>query len=184
MTSMEYEKACRGPALQQADEYAWGTAQVASTTYVLQSASTPAEIVNIGYVTDAGNANYNATSAAVDGPMRAGIFSAHPDNTGRMTAGATYHGIMEMSGNLREYAADLNSDVTYGTHGDGALSVSGAADAFVVASSSGAFGGLGTRGGSWDMSSDFMQITRAGVGASSPDSRQAWAGIRCIRSAP
>ena len=37
---------------------------------------------------------------SIDGPLRVGIFAANSLNTGRITAGASYYGIMELSGNL------------------------------------------------------------------------------------
>jgi hypothetical protein len=36
MTELEYEKACRGPLMPVANEYAWGTTTISATTAIVQ----------------------------------------------------------------------------------------------------------------------------------------------------
>jgi formylglycine-generating enzyme required for sulfatase activity len=57
-----------------------------------------------------------------------GIFAAHASNSGRITAGATYWGIMEMSGNCWERCVTVGRPEGrnfQGTVGDGNLTAAG-----------------------------------------------------------
>lgn len=60
-----------------------------------------------------------------------GIFAANANNSGRITSGATYYGIMEMSGNVLERSVTLANVAgrSYtGLHGNGSLFTDGSAD--------------------------------------------------------
>lgn len=131
MTELEFEKACRGLETPVANEYAWGTATVAGNAYTLGNPSANNEGIASNYSTSTGNASYDITDGSIDGPLRVGIFAAHADNSGRITAGASYYGIMELSGNLWERAVTVGNatgrDFT-GLHGNGALSTNGHAN--------------------------------------------------------
>lgn len=128
MTELEYEKACRGPSLPIADEYAWGTASVhASSYFPINNQGQPNEAIAAGYSVVAGNAWYGDTRA-FDAITRVGIFAAHPSNSGRVSAGATYWGIMEMSGHCWERTVSVGRSESRnfaGTHGDGVLMTNG-----------------------------------------------------------
>jgi len=143
MTELEYEKACRGPLKPIPVEYAWGTAAIAGTNsgegprdgYAIQNAGRPDE--NVTWVGEngpgetRGNAAWNGTvfqgrdshpAHHIGGPLRAGIF-ATPESD-RAGAGASYWGIMELSGNLMENTVTvgkLPGRRFQGTHGDGTL---------------------------------------------------------------
>jgi len=137
MTELEYEKACRGPLKPVANEFAWGTAAIAKADYTLANEGKADERVARNYSTTAGNANYDVTmpdfhggparggvSAVPGSPMRAGIF-ATPDS-GRLAAGASYWGIMELNGNVREQVVTVGHPKGRqfsGTHGAGTLEV-------------------------------------------------------------
>jgi formylglycine-generating enzyme required for sulfatase activity len=137
MTELEYEKACRGPLKPVANEFAWGTARIANAEYTLASDGKTDERIAANYSTTAGNANYDFTmpdfhggaarggvSVVPGSPMRAGIF-ATPDS-GRVAAGASYWGLMELSGNVREQVVTvghLKGRGFAGTHGAGTLEV-------------------------------------------------------------
>ena len=139
MTELEYEKICRGPQTAVSDEYAWGTTSVSSAFYTLSSFGQNAEgITNAQYGTTTGNAAYAGTISAstnsaqalvfnasfINGPLRVGIFAGNLSNTSRETAGATYYGVMEMSGNLEEMVVTMANAAgrSYtGVHGDGSL---------------------------------------------------------------
>lgn len=128
MTEFEFEKACRGSAAPVANEYAWGTANINSNNYFpVNNQGQPNESIGAGYNLAAGNAWYSDTRA-FDAITRVGIFSAHPSNTGRITSGATYWGIMEMSGNCWERTVSVGRPEgrNYtGSHGDGVLMTNG-----------------------------------------------------------
>jgi len=130
MTELEFEKACRGPMKPVLNEYAWGTAGLAGKDFdkLFKPESHPGyRIRNPGRseedavwegdeAPDAqrGNAIWygairrvgpggrhgEAAPDAIKGPVRAGIF-AKPDST-RVAAGASYWGILDLSGSLWE----------------------------------------------------------------------------------
>ncbi|MBL7728882.1 MAG: SUMF1/EgtB/PvdO family nonheme iron enzyme, partial [Dinghuibacter sp.] len=90
ITEMEFEKACRGTAAPVSGEYAWGTATINTNSYFpILNAGQTNEAAGGGYSTTVGNAWYDQTRA-FDAAVRVGIFAAHPSNTNRVTAGATY----------------------------------------------------------------------------------------------
>jgi formylglycine-generating enzyme required for sulfatase activity len=76
-------------------------------------------------------AGYFTTSANLGGinaPLRVGIFAGTVGNTGRVTAGATFYGIMEMSGNVVEHTVTIGNIAGRsftGLHGDGNLNTNG-----------------------------------------------------------
>jgi len=112
MTELEYEKACRGPRKPVGNEYAWGTPRIATAEYVMANEGKADEHVTGNGGSAEGNACYDFTLPATCGaarggvsvvpgsPVRVGLF-ATPDS-GRIEAGASYWGIMELSGNVRE----------------------------------------------------------------------------------
>ena len=82
------------------------------------------------------------------GPVRVGIF-ARPGAT-RQAAGASYWGIMELSGHLAERTISIGNTAGRsftGNHGDGELATSGSPN--VVAWPIGTASGTGFRGGSY-----------------------------------
>lgn len=130
MTELEYEKACRGPLPAVPGEFAWGTTQLNSAQYTLTDAGAADEAIATNY-NSLGNAVWYSTTPFLIGratPVRAGIFAANPANTGRVTAGATYYGIMEMTGNVFEdviMVGDPYSRAFDGLPGDGKVDADG-----------------------------------------------------------
>jgi hypothetical protein len=149
MTELEYEKACRGPLRPVPDEFAWGTAGIVGMAYrkpgteVVRGAQDGYAIRNSGKPDECavwkgdngpdesrGNAIWDGTVRRVDkggrladdavkGPVRAAIF-ATPDS-GRVAAGTSYWGILELSGNLWERVVNVGQASGRrfaGTHGD------------------------------------------------------------------
>jgi formylglycine-generating enzyme required for sulfatase activity len=130
MTELEFEKACRGPLNAVAGEYAWGNTDIASKPYTLKNAGRSDETVATHYATaPKGNVAYRTSQHLIRGPLRGGIFTTATST--RTEAGATYYGIMEMSGNLYEKLVTLANPAGRrfkGTHGDGVLTKDGFAD--------------------------------------------------------
>ncbi|MFN8352577.1 MAG: hypothetical protein U0U25_14010 [Flavobacteriales bacterium] len=190
LSDMEFEKVCRGPNLPVNDEYAWGNVSIMTTPYLLTGTGTATEGIGLGYQTTLGNANHAGTSAAFEGPVRSGCFAANPANNGRMTAGVSYYGAMEMSGNLGELLGKVHVSsgvlsylYSYSVHGNGALNASAEADAFNVESGS-VLSGIASGGGHFGSYSSQLQVSVQGVGTSGSNNRYDWAGIRGARSAP
>ncbi|MCX6162077.1 MAG: SUMF1/EgtB/PvdO family nonheme iron enzyme [Ignavibacteriae bacterium] len=174
MTELEFEKSCRGTITPPfAGHFAWGTSITQNTG-----------ITNSGAYneTGIGNCTFN-NHASVQGPMRVGAF-ATPTST-RVTSGATYYGIMEMSGNLFECPITIGNITGRGftgTHGNGILTSIGDADASTWPGTDAV--GTGNRGGSW-----VNPIISLGVseryGAAAPSyGRSEYFGGRGVRTAP
>ena len=130
MTELEFEKACRGPLLPVPDEYAWGTAAIAGMAgngggYRRKNAGMPDETVVWegpgGPDATHGNAPFDGTNGKLGGePTRAGCF-ATPDSD-RVRAGASYWGILDLTGNLNEglFSVGTPAGRTFaGNHGTG-----------------------------------------------------------------
>jgi formylglycine-generating enzyme required for sulfatase activity len=125
MTELEYEKICRGPATPVGGEYAWGSTIITDANTITNDGSAT-ETHNNVITAGGGVASYNNTT--VLGPLRCGY--AAKNATTRLEAGASYYGVMEMSGNLWEpTVSTVNStgSAYTGIVGDGTISVSPAA---------------------------------------------------------
>ncbi len=190
MTELEFEKVCRGPTGAVAGEYAWGDTIISEATNITGSEN--------GTETVDGNCNYNYGSEFTGGdigrgPLRCGIFATSSTTT-RQPAGASYYGVMEMSGNLRERPVTLgNSDGRsfLGSHGDGSLSTNGHAtnsdwpggSGGEVSEVTGA-AGAGFRGGNWGSGATSLRVSDRGYAAITITARNADYGFRCVRSSP
>ncbi|GAB6278331.1 MAG: hypothetical protein STSR0006_03280 [Lentimicrobium sp.] len=190
MTELEFEKACRGTVTQVTNEYAWGTATVASEEYTLGNPSANNEGIASNYSTSDGNASYSFTSGII-GPLRVGIFAAHANNSGRITAGASYYGIMELSGNLWERAVTVGNATGRaftGVHGNGALSTNGNADETAWPGLTGGevtgADGSGYRGGNWNNLETDMRVSDRDLAAYTITYRNNNDGFRAVRVAP
>jgi len=155
-TELEFEKACRGTIPPLANEYAWGNTSIHSSLYVPLSQSGEAgELPNSPGTGADGNCVYNGLASV--GPLRVGIFAT--TSSSRISSGATYYGVMHMSGNVFEALVtigDVEGRKFVGLHGDGILSANGNATngdwpGIVSGEVTGAEG-MGFRGGgrNWD----------------------------------
>lgn len=121
MTELEYEKACRGPREPISGEYAMGT-WAKYVEYIVN----PGEIDEC--IPPGSNSNIVCDNKT-GGPMRVGVFAT--DSSTRSLAGASYWGIMELSGNLTERAVSVGIVAGHsftGLHGNGYLNAAGDAD--------------------------------------------------------
>ena len=113
LTELEYEKACRGGNnIPSPLEFAWGNTTISPVV----TATNPGA-ANETWAT--GNANYSGGPGAA---IRCGALATATST--RTSSGATFYGVMEMSGNVREYAiyAGNAAGRTFtGAHGDGIL---------------------------------------------------------------
>ena len=186
MTELEFEKACRGTIAAVADEYAWGTTGVTSNDYTWSALGASNEGVATNYSITLGNAIYAFTDGGINGPVRGGIFAANASNSGRVSAGATYYGIMQMSDNLYERPVSIvyiEGRSFTGVHGNGTLNAVGDQDASTWPASNTATG-VSIRGGVWINSSGYMRVSDRSEAGQSYNFRGSIYGGRGVRSAP
>lgn len=191
MTELEYEKACRGPLRPVPNEYAWGTDRIAgmeskSGHYALQNAGKPDETVTWEGVggPDAthGNSPFMGTNEKLGGPLRVGIFATPTSD--RASSGASYWGILDLTGNVVERAVSVGKPAgrTFsGNHGDGGDSPW--ADLFFGMRGGGYGGGSHYIG--WGGNEIFRTSNRfaASVPGLYGGSRHFTLGFRCVRTA-
>ncbi len=173
MTELEFEKACRGTVAPVANEYAWGN------TVIVHATGTANERTATEQTTpDNANCVYDYYTG-VQGPVRVGNFAR--TNSTRQSAGASYYGIMELSGNLSERPVTVSNIAgrSYtGLLGDGALDTSGNSN---VTSWPGVGAvGSGFRGGDWLYVAESLRISdRQSAGTAASD-RSYYDGFRCV----
>jgi formylglycine-generating enzyme required for sulfatase activity len=188
MSELEYEKASRGTVSGQSGEtstglYCPGRGPMTQATGLSNSGNSN-ETASNGLA----NAAFG-NQASVQGPMRVGAFAT--GSSSRSSAGASFYGIMELSGNLWEQVVTFgNSDGRNYTpvHGNGALTTAGHADVsawpgYVTSANTGA-AGSGRRGGSWEDVADRMRTSDRFQANSAVSTRNRANGFRAVRSLP
>lgn len=194
MTELEFEKSSRGPLQPVPNEYAWGTNQMAGGntdgqigSYVLQNAGKADEAVvwqgTHGPDATHGNASSMGTNGQLGGPLRVGVFATPTSD--RVTAGASYWGILDLSGNVMERPVSVGQATgraLRGNHGEGGASPW--ADLFLGIRGGGQ--GKGSHYKGWG-GNDLFRISNRYV-ASLPGLyggvRHYIMGFRCVRTAP
>ena len=150
MTEMEYEKACRGGNnLPVPLEYAWGNTTISGIR-------TPSDLGLSTETWGTGNANYAANPAF---PMRTGALATATSD--RTSSGATFYGIMEMSGNLLEMVVTAGNEAGRlfdGTHGDGVLTATAEANTANWSSTANNLG-MTVRGGYYNSGIAELQVS-------------------------
>ena len=186
MTELEFEKACRGPSDPVANEYAWATATIMSGTINLTFPEDGAETNTTSVISGAANYGdkYIQTNSenAGKGPIRAGLFATAVST--RITSGATFWGIMEMSGNLYEQVVTVGHNtgrLFTGSTGDGTLDSNGYAHYGFWPNASAA--GAGFRGGDWIYISNNARTSDRNLAARANPVRYNSFGFRAVRSA-
>lgn len=177
MTEMEYEKVARGPLPPTPNGYAWGAQQPTLTPYTISDPGTANESISGGF----SEANAIWAFNDIGGPLRVGIFAAHPSNTGRATSGASYYGCMELTGNLWEptIGMDHASGRAYAeTHGNGVITATGTHDVDHWPAETGRM----LRGGSFDAIYSDLYISSRFPGYHPGTNRSI--GVRGVRTAP
>jgi formylglycine-generating enzyme required for sulfatase activity len=176
MTELEYEKACRGAGQTAVTgEYAWGTTTATAATGILNDGLANETASNAG-----ANATFNGNTI---GPLRVGVYATSASS--RTQSGATYYGIMEMSGTLWEQPITIGmaeGRAYTGTHGNGLLTSGGNADASTWPDAIGV--GSGNRGGCWVHSEPEIRVSHRAEATSNNQFRLSYRGGRGIRTAP
>lgn len=209
MSELEYEKACRGgfnviksivnnPVQ---GEYAWNNNEIS-----------PVKIKNVNdtlHIQIEGNACFE--NSMIDnnrflGPLAIGIFE-HKKLKTKKELGASYYGVMELSGNLTEQCVTIGNAAGRSfsaLNGDGCLNTSGDADVSGwpgingnnddsypnleylgnAIDSPGVKGsaGSGQRGGNWNQAKELLAVSNRTFASRKPKSRNSELGFRCARS--
>jgi len=150
MTELEYEKVCRGNPSPVANEYAWGNTTITQATGISNDGATNETASNSG-----ANCVCAQGNGGIQGPVRVGCFGQGVNT--RTGVGASYYGIMELSGNLGECVVTVggtNGRAFTGENGNGELDYGGDANV-----SNWPSGGVGIRGGDWHNSSDHLRVS-------------------------
>jgi len=116
VTELEWEKACRGPGTVTVPAaYAWGSIVISqATTFNAPAVENGTETFSSGTAVYGNTAFTNGSGGT--GPARVGIFCTSTST--QATAGCTYFGIPDMSGNVAEWVVAVSS--TIATPGSGA----------------------------------------------------------------
>lgn len=180
MTELEFEKACRGPEFPVANEFAHGSTNGGAITGFVgtDGSGTETKSPTSGLINKA-----FGDESTVQGPVRVGIFAASDNGLGytRENAGASYWGIMELSGNVIERCVSVGSSIgrSYtGKLGDGELNPDGRAD---VANWPTGGQGQSRRGGSWKTELAYLMVAARHYGSFSNNARGAEYGGRGCR---
>ena len=186
LTELEFEKLGRGTAAPVNGEYAWGSASGTAAT-AISGSEDGTETVSAPANGHFNNVSLNGGDGS-SGPLRAGIFAT--SSSTRATAGAGFYGHMELSGNLSERCVTVGNAAGrsfVGTHGDGSLSLNGAATNSdwpgVSAGEVTGAAGAGYRGGNWFDGSADAWVSDRGTAAQENTGRSNSAGFRAGRSA-
>lgn len=183
-TELEYEKAARGTATPVEAEFAWGGASFTGLTGLINTglenerASNGSANAHIGY------------SGSIQGPVRSGIFATAVST--RAQAGASFYGVMELSGNLFEQVINVatsSARAFEGIHGDGTLLFNGASNmenwpGHTVRDGVSGTDGVGLRGGSWLAMMNESQVSDRSNIIFSNSERSGDIGFRGARSLP
>ncbi len=183
MTELEYEKAARGTINPIPNEYAWGNTniyQIQGLTNQNQSNESP--------LLNSSNAVYGSHSLQ-QGPVRVGVFAN--ETSTRESAGASYYGIMELSGNVWERVVTVANVIGRnfnGNHGDGLLSSAGNGNVqnWPGYESNDIRNGIGagSRGGSWSFTVTSLQVSDRRNAGQKVNGRNNELGFRAVRTAP
>jgi hypothetical protein len=193
MTELEYEKTCRGPEPAVAGEYAWGNTNLVRAANIFgaeNGTETTDPTANMVY-------NVSGSQPFVpfvggdggDGPLRVGIFARA--TTTREQAGATYYGVMEMSGNSWERCVSVagfdNGNATnagafdLNNNGDGSLDASGDHNAPTWPSAADVRGS-NFRGGNWSRHREWAAVADRTYGGQAIADRTSHRSMRGVRS--
>lgn len=173
-TELEYEKACRGPLPPVPSEFAWGTYNHVLRTSISGTVGSGTETA-LPAAANVDNLNQGS-------PVRVGLL-AEPGAT-REDGGASYWGIMDLSGNAYERTVRQDRTTFTDLHGDGVLTVSGDADVatWPIGTGDNSPAGSGYRGGPYSTGALRMYVSDRNYAQSSYSLTTLYPGWRSARS--
>ncbi|MFH1768725.1 MAG: SUMF1/EgtB/PvdO family nonheme iron enzyme [Candidatus Omnitrophota bacterium] len=195
LSELEFEKAARGKDVMVTNgEYAWGNTSITQAATIIGTEDGRERLSNVE-----ANCNYNnQTFSGGDGgagPLRAGIFST--STSSRQQAGASYYGVMELSGNVWERCVTAGNSAGrsfQGMEGDGVLETSAGCEGNATnihwpgyVNGQGVSGAVGSgfRGGGWqETTAAKMAVSDRSKAAYTDISRGVDMGGRCARGYP
>ncbi|MFA9372289.1 MAG: SUMF1/EgtB/PvdO family nonheme iron enzyme [Labilibaculum antarcticum] len=175
MTELEYEKAARGLASEAEADFAWG---VSPPVFVagIESGSEGSVREKPLLV----SANVNGGNAVL-GPMRVGAF-ANAGST-RLTSGASFWGIMDLSGNLDERCVAVGGYNKFvGGHGNGSILATTYGCDIANWYTDGKYNSM--RGGCYLSTWDLLLLSNRTYTYSEYNTRTEYFGFRAVRTAP
>ncbi|WP_338765116.1 SUMF1/EgtB/PvdO family nonheme iron enzyme [Bernardetia sp. ABR2-2B] len=158
ITELEFEKAARGITIPIKGEFSWGTPYIIDANTVQEDGTENETVSELANIADsAGLASYNSGIEInqLNGVLRNGFAAKGSDFSTydfelRLQAGASFWGVMELSGNVWEYCVKINNQNSLSFErnqlGNGFLDENGNADLFSFDVSDGFI----VRGGAWD----------------------------------
>lgn len=185
LSELEYEKAARAPQRYTPGEYAWNTTAWNPLPGI-------AAVANQGQETEmATDIDHNVNAGGhLSGPVRCGAFARPlPASTNQEQAGASYYGVMELSGNLSEMYYSIRGgsefvglEETNLSHGDGVINFDGTSEMtkyWPAASTPEAFI---VKGGNFMSGDSLLRISDRSVFVTDPDRRDSTMTFRGGRS--
>ncbi|MFC1724939.1 T9SS type A sorting domain-containing protein [candidate division KSB1 bacterium] len=179
MSELEFEKICRGSGNPPVEgEFAWGTTK---SVNIITVNNFQTDLINVK--NSQANSHYEEAGYNNGMPLQVGIFER--EGASRELRGATYYGVMEMSGNLNENCISVSNKYgrafTY-LNGNGGLSPEGYTDESNWPGLDGK--GSGYRGGCFAQEEHIMQVSdrfEASVEIDYLHRHIPW-GFRCVRT--
>ncbi len=209
MTELEFEKACRGTEYPVNNEYAWHTTGIYGnydTEYIFTNPDTIGTINSFPQNPGSGiygNAQYKFTTGhdtQHDAPLRCGMFAT--SSSDRVYSGASYYGILELSGSMTERIVTIGHSqgrAFQGTHGDGYLTSSNTIKGnatnldwpgIVVGEENDGVkskNGSGLKGGDWNDDAPRLTVSDRAMAGDDPYHEHGYgnigSGFRCVRTA-
>ena len=181
-TELEFEKAARGVSVPTPNEYAWGNTTITAAITISGTEDGTETITTAGANCAYNNTTFSGGDAGT-GPLRCGIFAT--GSSTRVTSGAGYYGVMELSGNLWERPVTVGNATGRaftGLHGDGALDGTGNANVTYWPGTDAV--GAGSRGGVWRYDATIARTSDRGNAANTVAGRSYDYGGRAVRTSP
>ncbi|HPI20098.1 MAG TPA: SUMF1/EgtB/PvdO family nonheme iron enzyme [Candidatus Kapabacteria bacterium] len=176
ITELEFEKASRGHLLPFVNGFASGDTVLKYPGDLIRNAY----MENEKAINKSANCNFKQVGS-VRGPMRVGCFTSGT----RLSSGASFYGIMELSGNVLERVVTIGNETGRSftnNNGNGSLDENGNADVLSWPNVDAV--GSGFRGGYWNSPSDYCRTSDRFEAAYTNTDRNEGYGFRCVIGLP